>query len=305
MKNPWLDVPLADYEGHMALPGIEQAQLLADILAGTLEQFLPQSVAVLGCAGGNGFERIASGVTRVVGVDINPRFVAEAGARFGGRLKNLELIVGDIQDDEVSFEPVDLIFAGLVLEYVNVEVVVARTASMLTAAGRLVTVLQLPSESHGQVSAVAVFERSVSGGGHALGSAVAAAESGEGSRLHANGVPQGGIERRQVFSSASIQVGAGTAGMSFFRRNNGSSQERKPAPTHEHALWRVNCSTAATWTIGASTRSGKPVLSSSRAPRATRATHRRCAARCTTARDRFGSPADPCSVVCPDCFGRH
>ncbi|MFZ0964315.1 MAG: class I SAM-dependent methyltransferase [Terriglobia bacterium] len=152
MKNPWLDVPLADYEGHMALPGIEQAQLLADILAGTLEQFLPQSVAVLGCAGGNGFERIASGVTRVVGVDINPRFVAEAGARFGGRLKNLELIVGDIQDDEVSFEPVDLIFAGLVLEYVNVEVVVARTASMLTAAGRLVTVLQLPSESHGQVS---------------------------------------------------------------------------------------------------------------------------------------------------------
>ena len=25
MNSPWLDVPLADYEGHMALPGIEQA----------------------------------------------------------------------------------------------------------------------------------------------------------------------------------------------------------------------------------------------------------------------------------------
>ena len=125
MNNPWLDVTLADYEGHMALPGIEQAQLLADIFAGALEQFLPQSVAVLGCAGGNGFEKIPSRITRVVGVDINPDFVAEAGARFSGQFKNLELIVGDIQGHEVSFEPVDLIFVGLVLEYVNVEAVMA------------------------------------------------------------------------------------------------------------------------------------------------------------------------------------
>ena len=152
MNNPWLDVPLADYEGHMALPGIEQAQLLADIFAGVLEQFSPQSVAVLGCAGGNGFEKIASSITRVVGVDINPHFVAKAGARFSRQFKNLELIVGDIQGHEVSFEPVDLIFAGLVLEYVNVKAVIARTASMLTPTGHLVTVLQLPSVRHRRVS---------------------------------------------------------------------------------------------------------------------------------------------------------
>jgi len=152
MNNPWLDVPLADYEGHMTLPGIEQAQLLSDIFSGVLEQFSPQSVAILGCAGGNGFDRIPHSISRVVGVDLNPHFIAEAEARFRGRFKNLELIVGDIQNHEVSFAPVELMFAGLVLEYVNIEAVIARTPSMLTATGQLVTVLQLPSNNHRQVS---------------------------------------------------------------------------------------------------------------------------------------------------------
>lgn len=105
MRNPWLDVPLGDYEGHMVLPGIEQAQLLSDIFSGVLEQYSPKSVAVLGCAGGNGFERIPSNISRVVGVDLNPHYVAEVGARFGSRFKDLELIVGDIQTHEVSFVP--------------------------------------------------------------------------------------------------------------------------------------------------------------------------------------------------------
>jgi SAM-dependent methyltransferase len=152
MNSPWLDVSLADYEGHMALPGIEQAQLLSDIFSGVLEQFSPRSVAVIGCAGGNGFDRIPSSISRVVGVDVNPHFIAETETRFRGRLKNLKLVVGDIQSHEVSFAPVDLMFLGLILEYVNVETVIARTPSMLTVNGHLATVLQLPSVSHRQVS---------------------------------------------------------------------------------------------------------------------------------------------------------
>ena len=107
MNNPWLDVPLADYEGHMALPGIEQAQLLSDIFAGVLAKYSPRSVAVIGCAGGNGFDRIPPAISRVVGVDLSPRFVAETEARFRDRIENLELMVGDIQSNEVSFAPVD------------------------------------------------------------------------------------------------------------------------------------------------------------------------------------------------------
>ena len=152
MNSPWLDVPLADYEGHMALPGIEQAQLLSDIFSSALAQFSPRSVAVIGCAGGNGFDRIPPAISRVVGVDLNPRFVAETEARFKDKISNLELMVGDIQSHEVAFAPVDLIFLGLVLEYVNVESVIPRMPSMLTASGHMVTVLQLPTVGDQQVS---------------------------------------------------------------------------------------------------------------------------------------------------------
>lgn len=152
MNNPWLQVPLADYEGHMASPGIEQAQMLSDICAGALERFSPTSVAVLGCAGGNGFDRIPISVLRVVGVDINPRYVAEAGRRFDGRFKSLELIVGDIQNDELAFTPVELLFAGLIFEYVNMELAIARTRAMVDINGRLITVLQLPGTGSRQIS---------------------------------------------------------------------------------------------------------------------------------------------------------
>ena len=52
MPNPWLTIPLADYEAHMALAEVAQAQFLARTL-GALIDARPQarSVAVLGCAG--------------------------------------------------------------------------------------------------------------------------------------------------------------------------------------------------------------------------------------------------------------
>ncbi len=146
MRNPWLVIPLADYEGHMALPYVAQARLLSDLFAETLQEFSPQSVGVLGCAGGNGFEQISSQVTkRVVGVDLNPKYIQEARRRFQNRFLALELFAGDIQTDTFDFAPVDLIFAGLLFEYVDVELTLARIHSMLNASGRLVTVVQLPN----------------------------------------------------------------------------------------------------------------------------------------------------------------
>ncbi len=146
MRNPWLDIPLADYESHMALPYVAQAQLLSDLFAEALQEFSPESVALLGCAGGNGLERISSRVTkRVVGIDLNPSYIQEASRRFHDRIPALELFVGDIQTDPFDFAPVDLVFAGLLFEYVDVELVLARIHSMLNPRGRLVTVVQLPN----------------------------------------------------------------------------------------------------------------------------------------------------------------
>jgi hypothetical protein len=146
MRNPWLDIPLADYEGHMALPNVGQAQLLSDVFASALSKYAPRSVAILGCAGGNGLDRVSSNVTeRVVGVDLNPDYVLHAHTRFDHRIPLLELFVGDVQKDTFAFAPVELVFAGLLFEYVDAEAVLARIRAMLCPGGTLLTVVQLPS----------------------------------------------------------------------------------------------------------------------------------------------------------------
>ncbi len=153
MKNPWHNIPLADYESHMALPDVAQAQLLADVFADSLDKYLPQSVAVLGCAGGNGFDRISANVTeRVVGIDLNPDYIRQLRARFDHRVPNLELFVGDVQTDEFAFSSVKLVFAALVFEYVDPDAVLLKVRSMLRDDGVLLAVLQLPTATIPEVT---------------------------------------------------------------------------------------------------------------------------------------------------------
>lgn len=76
MENPWLDIPLDDYEGHMSSPAVAQLQALNELFAAVLASLRPKSLVVFGCAAGNGFEHIDPCVTeRVVGVDINPAYL--------------------------------------------------------------------------------------------------------------------------------------------------------------------------------------------------------------------------------------
>jgi len=148
MRNPWLDIPLAAYEAHMASPEVVQAQMVGAALAELLQTLRPRSLAVIGCAGGNGFERIdGRQTTRVVGVDINPAYLAEARRRFDGAFAELELCCADVGAgaDELVFAPVDLIFAALIFEYVDARVVLPRLAARLSPGGLLAVLLQLPA----------------------------------------------------------------------------------------------------------------------------------------------------------------
>lgn len=148
MRNPWLDIPLVDYEGHMAAPEVAQAQMVGAALAELLQIQRPGSLAVIGCAGGNGFERIdGRQTTRVVGVDINPAYLAEARRRFDGAFDELELCCADVGAgaDDLAFAPVDLIFAALIFEYVDARVVLPRLAARLSPGGLLAVLLQLPA----------------------------------------------------------------------------------------------------------------------------------------------------------------
>jgi SAM-dependent methyltransferase len=153
MSNPWLTIPLADYEGHMSLPSIDQAKMLADQFERLIERNAPTSVAIIGCAGGNGLDRIKSGtIERVVAVDINPEYIEETRARYIRRLTHVELYCADVQSELVIFPPVDLIYAALVFEYVDVPSTIATLRRNCQKNGTLATLLQLPDSTRPVVS---------------------------------------------------------------------------------------------------------------------------------------------------------
>jgi SAM-dependent methyltransferase len=146
VASPWLDIPLAEYEGHMALPEIAQARMLADELESAVRQHAPSSVAIIGCSGGNGFGRlIGTTVELIVGIDINPTYVAAAQARFGTQLPQLVLCVADIHDALPNIMPVEMIFAGLIFEYVDLRAAMHNLRRLCAPGGTLVAVLQAPS----------------------------------------------------------------------------------------------------------------------------------------------------------------
>ena len=152
MHSPWLDIPLADYEGHMSLPSVSQAEMLAKQFAELLAEFSPSSVAVIGCAGGNGLEHVRSESTaRVVGVDINPRYIEELSSRYAKRVPNLELYVADVQQP-LPFKPVDFIYAALIFEYVALIPTLRNLKAVCRPNGVLAVLLQLPSRSVAPVS---------------------------------------------------------------------------------------------------------------------------------------------------------
>ena len=64
MNNPWLQLSLADYEGHMSSPEVQQLAALSDLFAEALAICRPASLAVVGVAGGNGLDRIDGYITK-------------------------------------------------------------------------------------------------------------------------------------------------------------------------------------------------------------------------------------------------
>lgn len=141
MDSPWLCIPLADYEGHMTLPEIAQARMLADELERAVRQHTPSSIAIIGCSGGNGFERlIGTTVERVVGIDINPTYVAAAQARFGTQFPKLALYVADIQDKLPNIMAVEMIFAALIFEFVDLHAAMHGLRRLCVPGGTLVAV---------------------------------------------------------------------------------------------------------------------------------------------------------------------
>jgi SAM-dependent methyltransferase len=151
--NPWLDIPLDEYEAHMSAASVAQAQFLAETLARCARTCHPESVCILGCAGGNGFDALArSSVRRVVGVDINPDYLATTRRRYGDSFGTLELYCEDLTAPSCFFDPVDLVYAGLIFEYVDSRSALEAITRFLRPGGFLSVTLQLPHVTHPAVS---------------------------------------------------------------------------------------------------------------------------------------------------------
>ena len=139
--NPWLDIPFSDYENHMAEVG--QSQILSRLFADCVKVYKPANVALLGCATGNGLENITDQqILSIHAVDINPVFLDQLNQRFAGTIPGLSAHCIDVQNEELPFSGIDLIFSGLLLEYVEPETVVPKIAKVLSCSGVIVFVIQ-------------------------------------------------------------------------------------------------------------------------------------------------------------------
>lgn len=151
-SNPWLAIPLEDYEGHMGSVGVRQLTVLSELFRYALEHSSPESVAILGVAGGNGLEQIDRAITkRIVGIDINQRYLDEVGQRFD-TLPGLELHCRDLAKPDFPLVPVALVHAALIFEHAGLAVALTNALSLVAPGGRLSVVLQRPSEAESGVA---------------------------------------------------------------------------------------------------------------------------------------------------------
>jgi len=75
-----------------------------------------------------------------------------AQARFGTQLPKLALYVADIQGALPNITPMELIFAGLIFEYVDLRATMHNLRRLCAPGGTLVAVLQVPSAEAKAVS---------------------------------------------------------------------------------------------------------------------------------------------------------
>ena len=151
MSNPWLNIPFNDYEGHMS--SIGQLQILNRTFRDVLRIYAPKSITVLGSATGNGFEHIDTSVTkRIRAIDINKEFLEVSLKRHCHRLSGLVTHNLNLRENEIEINPVDLVFAGLIFEYIDPKILSPKIRKITKSSGIVVVVIQSTSSETDFVS---------------------------------------------------------------------------------------------------------------------------------------------------------
>lgn len=120
MKNPWEEIPLADYENHMRLDSVMQLQAMNEMMRGQLEAYPVSSIMILGIAGGNGLEHIQKGkLEKVYGVDINASYLQAVKERYPNLDGLLECLRINLIDEAEKLPKADMVIANLLIEYIG------------------------------------------------------------------------------------------------------------------------------------------------------------------------------------------
>ena len=140
-NNPWLRIPVADYEGHMETVG--QTGALRQLFSSVYSNLKPRRLAVLGCTAGADFDSIDPAVTDVaVGVDINAEYLHVAAERLAAAGRHVDLVCGDVLTVDLPKAPFDLVHAALLLEYVDPAALFRRFHHWVARSGHISIVLQ-------------------------------------------------------------------------------------------------------------------------------------------------------------------
>ena len=152
--NPWLQIPVADYEAHMAAVG--QTAALRELFSSVYWSVKPRRLAVLGCTTGADFDATDPAVTDVAtGVDINERYLEVAADRLTATGRHVHLVCGDVLKVELSEAPFDLVHAALLLEYLDPVALFRRVHQWLAPSGRFSIIIQEPLPGIAAVSGTA------------------------------------------------------------------------------------------------------------------------------------------------------
>ncbi|MCB7318783.1 class I SAM-dependent methyltransferase [Lacrimispora sp. 210928-DFI.3.58] len=122
MKNPWVGIPLTDYENHMKLDSVMQLQAMNEMMKGQFDTYPISSVMIFGIAGGNGLEHIQKDrFERVYGVDINSSYLQAVVQRYPQLDGLLECLCINLIDETDKLPKADMVIANLLIEYIGYE----------------------------------------------------------------------------------------------------------------------------------------------------------------------------------------
>lgn len=142
-NNPWMQIPIADYEQHMSHSSVGQLSLLNLLTKKYLEKLKPAICLFMGIAGGNGLEHIDNNISKkVIGIDINREYLDVCYKRYHDKIDSLQLLELDITKDTGHICSADFIWAALILEYAGIEKCLEFSKNNILRGGHFIVTIQ-------------------------------------------------------------------------------------------------------------------------------------------------------------------